>query len=177
MVRFVRRNIVRNATVEFLPADISDPLRNLAIDHAPKSDTSQKHYLNRHVSFDLWAVQRGTAPQKDIVLQGASHGHSRSARRPFGLTKEQSDDLRNHAPVQKMTVQLEAMPLLQWKVAHRQIKIVKSRLFREKKTAVRDKWTINQAIIDIERNLRGDSASFTDIAKSRDARPMSAAQK
>ncbi|KAI0153090.1 hypothetical protein GGR57DRAFT_155675 [Xylariaceae sp. FL1272] len=33
--------------------DINEALRNLVMDHAPNSDTFQKHYLNRNVCADL----------------------------------------------------------------------------------------------------------------------------
>lgn len=70
--------------------NVSDALRNLVMDHAPNSDTFQRHYLNRHISLDLWAIHRSTKPQKQLIEQATSHGHSRSSRRPVNLTPEQS---------------------------------------------------------------------------------------
>lgn len=39
--------------------NVSDALRNLVMDHALNSDTFQKHYLNRNVCMDIWAIARG----------------------------------------------------------------------------------------------------------------------
>jgi hypothetical protein len=43
---------------------VSDSLRNLVLDHAPQSDTFQRHYLSRHVCVNLWATHLGKAPQQ-----------------------------------------------------------------------------------------------------------------
>lgn len=57
-------------------ATISEALRNLIMDHAPNSDTFQKHYLNRNVVVDLWAIHKGHVPQQELLHQAASHGLS-----------------------------------------------------------------------------------------------------
>lgn len=43
-------------------ADISESLRNLALDHA-NSVPFQKHYLGREVCADTWGILRGQKPQ------------------------------------------------------------------------------------------------------------------
>lgn len=68
------------------------------MDHASNSDTFQKHYLNRNVCGDLWAIHRAQEPQNDLLKQATSHRSSRNSRRPIALTKEQSDAIRASDP-------------------------------------------------------------------------------
>ncbi|KAI1420208.1 hypothetical protein F5Y12DRAFT_773975, partial [Xylaria sp. FL1777] len=46
--------------------NISTALRNLVMGHAPNSDTFQRHYLNRMVCADLWAIHRDLEPQQEL---------------------------------------------------------------------------------------------------------------
>lgn len=81
------------------PVNVSEALRNLVLDHAPNSDTFQKHYLNRNVCVDLWVIHRGDEPQQALIEQATSHGHSRSDRQPANLTAEQSESLNSHPSI------------------------------------------------------------------------------
>ncbi|KND85610.1 hypothetical protein TOPH_09291, partial [Tolypocladium ophioglossoides CBS 100239] len=83
-------NLRYNAANEFdRSADISESLRNLALDHA-NSNPFQKHYLGREVCADTWAILRGQKPQQALIRQACSTGHSISKRRPTDLTPEQA---------------------------------------------------------------------------------------
>lgn len=83
----------------------------MVLDHAPHSDTFQKHYLNRHVTINVWAIQCGNAPQQALIKQATSHGHSRSSRRPASLTLKQSQALNQHASITRLESQLQKLPL------------------------------------------------------------------
>ncbi|KAI0448454.1 C2H2 finger domain-containing protein [Xylaria acuta] len=89
--------------------NISQALRNLVMDHAPNFDTFQKHYLNRNVCADLWAMHRACEPQQTLVKIATSHGHSRSTRRPANLSPEQSAALNHYPNVVRLKQQLQRL--------------------------------------------------------------------
>ncbi|KAM4061566.1 hypothetical protein HRG_013220 [Hirsutella rhossiliensis] len=122
-------------------ADISESLRNLALDHA-NSNPFQKHYLGR---------------EQALIRQACSVGHSISKRRPTDLTAEQiasvstdpiikrlEQDLRHHRPGSKKHMELR-----------RRLRNEKQRLKRVLKQKIRDEWTARQAVGDIEGQLQG----------------------
>ena len=76
------------------------------MDHAPGSDTFQKHYLNRNVNADLWVIHRSLQPQTALINQMVSHGGSRNTRRPIKLTKEQLDSCKSEHQFVELTRQL-----------------------------------------------------------------------
>ncbi|KAI1839461.1 hypothetical protein JX266_014328 [Neoarthrinium moseri] len=112
---------------------ISAALRNLALDHA-NSDPFQKHYLGREVCADVWAIVRGAKQQQTLLKQACSVGHSVSRRRPADLTAEQAASVNTHP----------------------RIRSEKQALRRALKKETRDAWTDEQAVEDIECQLRGD---------------------
>ncbi|KAM4064329.1 hypothetical protein HRG_012698 [Hirsutella rhossiliensis] len=137
-------------------ADISESLRNLALDHA-NSNPFQKHYLGREVCADTWGILRRQKPQQALIRQACSVGHSISKRRPTDLTAEQiasvstdpiikrlEQDLRHHRPGSKKHMELR-----------RRLRNEKQRLKRVLKQKIRDEWTARQAVDDIEGQLQG----------------------
>lgn len=128
------------------------------MDHA-NSDPLQRHYLGRNIDRDLWALLRGLTPQHALTTQAASIGHSASKRRPIDLTTEQAASVNAHPRIRKLQRQLrELTPRSpQYRATRRKVHKEKQRLRRELKQRIRNEWTDNQAVDDIERQLRGDS--------------------
>jgi hypothetical protein len=90
-------------------ADVSDALRNLAMDHA-NSNPFQEHYLGRGVDNHLLGVIRGLVPQHALTKQAASIGHSISKRRPIDLTTEQTASINTHPRIKQLTRELQGLP-------------------------------------------------------------------
>lgn len=138
---------------------MSESLRNLVMGHAPNSDTFQRHYLNRNICADRWAIQRNIAPQQQLTQQATSHGHSRSSRRPINLTQEQAKELRKDSKMVNMTEGLEKLPLRS--PARRdlrpQVNARYTKLYKEATERIRHEWTEKQAIHDIEWQIQGNS--------------------
>jgi hypothetical protein len=74
------------------------------MDHAPNSDTFRRHYLNRHVCADLWAIHRDRNPQKALLRQATSHGGSRDSRRSFTLSGDQIKSIKKDRQYQHLCV-------------------------------------------------------------------------
>lgn len=144
------------------------------MDHAPGSNTFQLNYFNRHVSFDLWALHRNFDPQNEIVLAVASHGSTQSNYRPVGLTVEQTAALNEHPLLNHLRQQVDNMPRFERSEGRRRIKKLKDRLYRQKKKEVRKEWSIQQAVSDIESQLRGTASVDQATMKARQCKPMSA---
>jgi hypothetical protein len=149
-------------------ADVSDALRNLALDHA-NSDPLQKHYLGRNIDRDLWAILRGHRPQHALTKQASSIGHSISKRRPIDLTTEQTASINTHPRIRQLTRGLQGLPRRsqQYRVAQSNIRKEKQRRRRNLKQKIRDEWTAKQAVDDIERQLRGDGFAEDTAADTR----------
>lgn len=145
------------------------------MDHAPNSDTFQKHYLCRNVCVDLWAINRGDDPQRELVEQATSHGHSRSARRPVNLTAEQSASISTDPKILRLEERLRKLPPRSTERARlrKEVKALKASLFRSKKKEVRNKWRVDQAVQDIDYQLLN---GHLPTAQTRDRRPMGPAQ-
>lgn len=150
------QSLVKCFKLTLVAADISEALRNLAMGHA-NSTPFQRHYLGREIGADTWAILRRQKPQQALITQACSVGHSISKRRPTDLTPEQlvsinSDplikrlerDLRSHRQGSKKYMELR-----------RELRNEKQRLKRQLKQKVRDEWTAEQAVDDIERQLQG----------------------
>jgi hypothetical protein len=108
--------------------------------HAPNPDTFQRHYLNRNVCADLWAVHRELEPQQQLVRQATSHGHSRSQRRPVELTSDQAAALKADPKMVKMTQALESHPRRseERRALRLKIQALYGRLYKEKLDLVRN---------------------------------------
>ncbi|KAI0465727.1 hypothetical protein F4859DRAFT_507826 [Xylaria cf. heliscus] len=162
--------------------NISDALRNLIMDHAPQSDTFQKHYLNRNVVADLWAIHRNHQPQQALLEQAASHGHSRNSRRPVSLTTAQMRAvLEGSAKYYQLTTQLASLGgRHKFRDQRREIMLerdrLRKRLCNHEIKRVREAWTRTQFADDIERQIRGESFTHESAGPNRDIRPMGAAQ-
>lgn len=149
------------------------------MDHAPNSDTFQKHYLNRNVCGDLWAIHRAQEPQHDLLKQATSHGSSRNSRRPIALTKKQSDAIRASDPqYQRHKAQLQKLPKLdkQRIVISNRLKQVWAKLRHEGIEKARAEWDRTRALDDVERQIRGRPGQFAPYS-GRPSQPMSPAQK
>ncbi|OAQ57486.1 C2H2 finger domain-containing protein [Pochonia chlamydosporia 170] len=166
-----------NAANEFDQSpDMSEALRNLSLDHA-NSVPFQKHYLGRVVRADPWAIIRREKPQQALIDQACSIGHSMSKRRPTGLTAEQSASVASDPKVRRLTAQLRKLRpgSEQHKKTHRELRSLKQRLKRELKQKIRDNWTDEQAVEDIERQLQG--VGFAEPWVDNAIRPRRPAQK
>lgn len=87
-------------------AKLCRELQNLAMDHAPNSDTLQRNYLNRNVTFDVYALAFGRELQQDVVREAAGFGFSRSDRRQFGPSREQAAALKEHPEYKQLASDL-----------------------------------------------------------------------
>ncbi|KAI1260376.1 hypothetical protein F5Y18DRAFT_432324 [Xylariaceae sp. FL1019] len=141
--------------------DISSDLRNLVLDHAPDSETFQKHYLNRNVCADLWAVHRDLNPQTALIRQATSHGGSRDSRRVFELTPEQIEAAKQNPLYTRIDEQLRLLP--KRSEARRDLTRKRKNLYQRLKDAklkeVTKEWTDQQALEDIELQIQGKGFS------------------
>ena len=155
---------------------MSEALRNLSLDHA-NSTPFQKHYLGRIVRADPWAVIRRQKPQHALIDQACSIGHSMSKRRPTGLTAEQTASVASDPRVRRLTTQMRKLRpgSEQHKKTHRELRSLKQKLKRELKQKIRDDWTDEQAVDDIERQLQG--IGFAKPLVDHAVRPRRPAQK
>ncbi|KAK1974959.1 C2H2 finger domain-containing protein [Colletotrichum cereale] len=157
-------------------ANVSEALRNLVLGHA-SSEPFRHHYLGREIGADLWGILRGQNPQQALIKQSGSIGHSISKRRPTDLTQEQSASIATHPTIRRLTTALRRLPQRSkaYKDARQEINSEKQRLRRELKQSIIREWTDNQAVDDIECQLRGDD--FTKPAMADTCRPQGPAQK
>ncbi|OAQ57585.1 C2H2 finger domain-containing protein [Pochonia chlamydosporia 170] len=154
---------------------MSEALRNLSLDHA-NSVPFQKHYLGRIVRADPWAIVRREKPQQALIDQACSIGHSMSKRRPIGLTAEQTASVASDPHVRRFTIQLRKLRpgSERHKNTQRDLRSLKQKLKRELKQKIRDDWTDEQAVDDIERQLQG--IGFAEAMVDDAIRPQRPAQ-
>ncbi|KAJ2981518.1 hypothetical protein NUW58_g6667 [Xylaria curta] len=158
--------------------NISDALRNLIMDHAPQSDTFQKHYLNRNVVADLWAIYRNHQPQQALLEQATSYGYSKNSRRPVALTKAQMRAaLEGSAKYYQLTARLASLGWgPKFRDQRREITLERDRLRKklcnDEIKRVREAWARTQFADDIERQIRGESFAHESASPNRDMRPM-----
>lgn len=134
----------------------SDAIRNLALDH-DSSVPFQKHYLGRQLRLDTWAIIRGQRPQQALLKQACSIGHANSKRRPTDLTAEQAASVNTCPRIRKLTEQVRRLPPGSKKRqdAVRTLRNEKQRLKRELLQQIKDAWTDEQAVDDIQSQLQG----------------------
>lgn len=146
------------------------------MDHAPGSDTFQKHYLNRNVNADLWAIHRSLQPQTALINQIVSHGGSRNTRRPIKLTKEQLASCKSEGLYVQLTQRLAQLKkgTVEYDTVRKRRKQVLAKARNKKLASVRAEWNDSQAVTDIERQLNGQPF---EPYSGRSSRPMSAAQR
>lgn len=146
---------------------ISDSLRNLIMGHTPGSDTFQRHYLNRNVCADLWAIHRAQQPQTELLKQATSHGASKNADRPISLTPEQLESVKSNPLYVQISDTLRGIPKGakgRRELANRRKQIL-ARLRTKKLNEVREEWDQTQAVEDIEQQAQGKG--FTPASKIR----------
>ncbi|VTT72992.1 unnamed protein product [Fusarium fujikuroi] len=145
--------------------NISDGLRNLLLQHA-NSNTFRKHYLGRVVSVDTMAVVRRTKQQNALMRQACSIGYSASTRRPTHLTAEQSAAVDGDPEIQKLVHQRQELrkvakgsPKAREKIESitKALQSLRVKLRRELKQQYRQGWSRKQAVVDIERQLAGQT--------------------
>ncbi|CAJ2508763.1 Uu.00g137890.m01.CDS01 [Anthostomella pinea] len=132
-------------------ADVSKALCNLTLDHA-NSTPFQKHYLGRAVRADMWGILCGQKPQQALLKQSCSIGHSMSKRRPVDLTPEQAVSVNTDPNVRRLIRQLKNLRLgtKQQIDAQQELRNLKQRLKKLLLQKIREDWTDEQAIDDIE---------------------------
>ena len=156
-VRLIHMSILRHATcLHRYAGDMSEALRNLALGHA-NSGPFQRHYLGRQVAADTWAILRGQKPQKALMKQACSVGHSISKRRPTDLTPEQAASVNTDPIIRRLQRELQDLPQGSeaYKVTRLKLRSEKMRLKRRLKEKIRYEWTAKQAVDDIEGQLMG----------------------
>lgn len=138
------------------------------LDHAPNSDTFQRHYLDRHVCADLWAIYRDRQQQQGLIQQATSHGGSRDSRRAmvFKLTEEHIPDVKKNARYVELTAQLDDKSL-SWRSDKREAltRMRKNLLVQLKSKKMREvarEWNKRQDHHDIERQARGEGLGTKD---------------
>ncbi|KAH7141593.1 hypothetical protein B0J13DRAFT_623950 [Dactylonectria estremocensis] len=158
-------------------SDISKSLRNLALDHA-NSVPFQKHYLGREVCADTWGILRGQKPQQALIRQACSIGHSISKRRPTDLTVEQAASVNTHPLIKRLERDFRELRQgsEKYKEARHKVRNEKQNLKRALKQQIRDEWTAEQAVDDIERQLQGIGFA-KQAAVDTSCRPQRPAQK
>lgn len=146
------------------------------MDHA-NSVPLQRHYLGREIDKDLFSILRGIKPQHALVKQSCSVGHSISKRRPVDLTAEQSASINNHPLIRRLTRELRGL-----RKGSRDYTVVvqlrrneKQQLRRDLKQQIRHKWTADQAVKDIEGQIRG--LGFANPTLAVPGQPQRPAQK
>ncbi|KAI3392396.1 hypothetical protein diail_5747 [Diaporthe ilicicola] len=147
--------------------NISDALRNLMMDHALNSDTFQKHYLNRFVCADLWAIHRAQAPQDALIKPATSHGSSRNSHRPINLTQAQLDALKASPQYIQLTDEIES---LRRRTPERRKLSNRRKALLKAVDEVRKEWKRTQSRDDTERQLQGQDFA-TQMRPSRLAGP------
>ncbi|KAI1261826.1 hypothetical protein F5Y18DRAFT_193700 [Xylariaceae sp. FL1019] len=157
--------------------DVSEALRNLVMDHAPNSDTFRRHYLNRNVCADVWAIHRSSEPQQALLELATSHGHYRSSRRPANLAAEQSANLKNHPQLVNLLKELGTHHRLspEYRQLRLKIKSTKAMLFKAEKDRIKKEWTATQAIEDIQWQIR-QGGFQPSPSTTRASRPMTTTQ-
>lgn len=158
-------------------ADVSEVLRNLVMDHT-NSDPFRRNYLGREICADLWGIIRGQRPQQALAEQACCGSHSISKRRPVDLTHEQLASIPFDPLVKKLSRELKTVP--RRSPAYKELKKIvhkeKQRLRRELKQQIRNAWTTEQAVRDIECQIRGAGFAEPSTTSTTD-RPQGPAQK
>lgn len=126
------------------------------MDHAD-SVPFQKHYLGREICADTWGILRGKKPQQALIKQACSVGHSISKRRPTELTSKQAASVNTHPLIRRLERDLRGhrQGSEKYKEARRKLKNEKQNLKRALIQSIRDEWTDEQAVDDIDRQLQG----------------------
>ncbi|KAG6358153.1 hypothetical protein INS49_014037 [Diaporthe citri] len=122
-----------------------------------------KHYLNRNVCADLWAIHRDREPQQALLQQATSLGHSVSRRRPTDLTPEQAAELKKHPRYQRLDKEWKATPPKseRRKELGKKRKALWTRMRKSKLSKIREEWSKTQGVEDVERQIAGE-----DITKA-----------
>ncbi|KAI3326690.1 C2H2 finger domain protein [Xylariaceae sp. AK1471] len=137
--------------------DISESLRNLSLGHS-NSVPFQRHYLSREICADTFAIVLGETPQQALITQSCSIAHSKSKRRPIRLTPEQLAMINTHPRIKDMKRKLQSMPRGKEErtAISRNLRNLKQRMGNALLNKAREEWTDEQAVDDIERQLRGE---------------------
>lgn len=173
---------LRSSCADLNVVNVSSALRDLIMDHAPNSETFQRHYLNRNVCADLWAIHRNQNPQTALITQATSHGGSRDSRRVITLSEDQINEVRRDPRYQQLSAEIEGLV----KSGARRSSSARKDLTRKRKNLfdklkarklqeVKKQWTELQALQDIERQLQGQD--FSAITHKPTESPMNDIQR
>ncbi|KAH6975811.1 hypothetical protein EDB80DRAFT_829443 [Ilyonectria destructans] len=161
VILYTLRYTTANALDQSL--DVSNGLRDLVLGHK-NSNVFRDHYLSRVVTVDTMAIVRQTKPQEALMRQATSIGHSKSKRRPVDLTSEQVAEVDGHPQIQKLLQRQRALRQETSRSAKgrkrlesitKSLQSERAKLRREFTRQVRDDWSREQAVVDIERQLAG----------------------
>jgi hypothetical protein len=148
--------ILRVADSDLCIAYASDAIRNLALDHG-SSDPFQKHYLGRQLRIDTWAIIRGHKPQQALLKQACSIGHANSKRRPTELNAQQLASVNTDPRIKNLEMRLKGLPLRskERQEAVRSLRKEKQRLKKALLERIKEAWTDEQAVEDIQLQIQG----------------------
>ncbi|KND86183.1 hypothetical protein TOPH_09202 [Tolypocladium ophioglossoides CBS 100239] len=145
--------------------NVSNGVRDLLLGHK-NSNVFRNHYLSRVVTVDTMAVVRQTKPQDALMRQATSIGHSKSKRRPVDLTSEQVTEVDGHPQIQKLLQRQRALrqetsrsakDRMRLESITKRLQSERAKRRREFTQQVRNDWSREQAVVDIERQLAGKS--------------------
>lgn len=125
-----------------------------------KTRTLLKCYLSRRVTADTQAIVRGLEPQGELMRAAYRMSRWRNPRRPWKLTTEQSLSVNEHPRIRgliqrRAKLKGKASLLLEHNHLGRKINNDKQCLRYALRIEIRKKWDMEQAVIDIERQLSG----------------------
>lgn len=126
------------------------------MDHAPNSDTFQRNYLPRSVTFDVFALLRDLEPQTEIVREAGSFGYRRNADRPTGLTEQQAKALKDHPEYKYYESRLKSMRrgTAEWHQAKKDARATLERLrYAATTKAIGKEWSRDFAVQEIEQQI------------------------
>ncbi|KAI1157437.1 C2H2 finger domain-containing protein [Nemania serpens] len=151
--------------------DISESLRNLSLGHS-NSVPFQRHYLSREICADTFAIVLGEAPQQALITQSCSIAHSKSKRRPTKLTPEQLAMINTDPRVKAMDRKLRGMPRGEGRTTiSRNLRNLKQRMKNALWKKSQKEWANQQAVDDIERQLRGEGFARAPVHSSSPQHP------
>ncbi|KAJ4179981.1 hypothetical protein NW767_014499 [Fusarium falciforme] len=131
------------------------------------------------------AVVRHRKQQKALMRQACSLGHSVSTRRPTELTAEQSAAVDNDPQIQELLIRRQRLraakgsPKVREKLdtITKELQNLRAKLRREHKLKYRREWSRKQAIVDIEKQLAGQTFEQPPVSPSSSHQDAHPAQK
>lgn len=111
------------------------------------------------MAIDSNAIVRGLDPQAALLQRVCGVGHNRSKRRPYDLTPEQAASIKHDPHIMKLRRHYETLrkrgSIAEAASARVILHRESQRLRRDLRKKIRTDWTTQQAVADIESQLRG----------------------